>query len=358
MNSVALGLARVVTETALGRQRKLVILAVLLSALFAPALISPFLLQIFVLAFLYAYLASSWNIIGGYAGQLSLAHGALFAVGAYTSALLYLRLGVTPWLGMLAGAAVASVLGCLIAVVSFRYRVRGTYFVLVTLAFAEFLRVFVLNSRELGGAVGFQLPLRDSWVDFQFQSNVPYYYIALALLLGVILISRRISQSRLGIYFVAIRESEEAAEALGVDAARYKTIAMLVSAALVGAGGAFYVQFFRFIQPELVFSLTYMIQMMLSAMVGGLGTVAGPVVGSFALTAFNQVIQLIPLGSRYVAATTQIVYGAAVLLIALRFPNGLADFRWLSGRRADFETPLATDQVAARTADPALEKGT
>lgn len=294
----------------------------LLLALLAPKVLSNYTTNMLVLVFSSAALSQSWNVLGGYAGQMSLGHAAFFGVGAYTSTLLLVRLAVTPWLGMLAGGLLAVALGLFVGYLAFRYGIRGVYFVLITLAFAEGLRVIDSNWDFTGGASGLLLPtvLEDSWWKMQFASVAPYYYVSLGLMLALTIGVALIARSPLGLFFAAIRENEDAAAALGVNLLRYKLIAMAISAFMAATAGTFYAQYINFIDPGTTFSIEVSLQAILSAVVGGMGTVAGPVVGSFVLTPLSQLVERVVGAYR---GLQTIIYGFLLIGIVLLAPGGL-----------------------------------
>ena len=206
------------------------------------------LLHIGILIFLFAYLGCAWNILGGFAGQLSLGHAAFFGIGAYTSSLLYIHFNLSPWLGMILGAGLAGIVGYGLGYVSFKYGLKGPFFALVTIAFSEILRLLTLYWDFTGGPLGLLIPLtEDSFWDIQFTGKVPYYYIALGLMLFGIFVTALISSSRFGYYLRAIRESEEAAEALGIHSMHNKMHAVALSAALTALGGSFYAQYTQYL---------------------------------------------------------------------------------------------------------------
>lgn len=243
------------------------------------------LINVFLLIFLFGYLAQSWNILGGFAGQLSLGHAAFFGIGAYTSTLLFTEFGVSPWIGMLAGMAMAGAVGFFIGAVSFHYRLAGPFFTLATIAFAELVRLTALHVSFTGGSMGILIPLQGSslW-HFQFSGKTPYYYIALVMLVGVTALIWWMSRSHIGYYFHAIRQDEDAAEAVGIDTRRYKLIAVALSASLTGAGGTFYAQYTQYIVPDDILAVGMSVEIILRAIIGGSATVFGPIVGSFILT--------------------------------------------------------------------------
>ena len=276
----------------------------------------------------WAYLGSAWNILGGYAGQFSFGHAAFFGIGAYTSTLLLLRLGVTPWLGMVAGALLASAFGLVAGFLSFRYGLRGPYFSLVTLAFAEMLRIVAVNLKAVGSSLGLVIPSgRPSAAMFLFADKLPYYYIVLAMTLAALAITWAIARSRLGYALVAVRENEDAAEAAGLDTLRVKLSGMAISSFLTALGGTFYAQYFAYIDPSLTFGVSVSIEGLLRAIVGGAGTVLGPLLGSFALTPISELTRAALRGR---AGADVMVYGLVLILVISFLPQGLMGLidRW------------------------------
>ncbi len=255
------------------------------------------LLHIGILIFLFAYLGCAWNILGGFAGQLSLGHAAFFGIGAYTSSLLYIHFNLSPWLGMVLGAGLAGIVGYGLGYVSFKYGLKGPFFALVTIAFSEILRLLTLYWDFTGGPLGLLIPLtEDSFWGIQFTGKVPYYYIALGLMLFGIFVTALISSSRFGYYLRAIRESEEAAEALGIHSMHNKMHAVALSAALTALGGSFYAQYTQYIVPDDVIKIALSIEIILFSIVGGNGLVMGPVVGAFILTPIGELTRVVFVG--------------------------------------------------------------
>jgi branched-chain amino acid transport system permease protein len=289
--------------------------------LVVPPFLPPYFLEVLISVLLFGYLGAAWNILGGYAGQFSFGHAAFFGIGAYTSTLLFLSLGVTPWLGMLAGGVLAAAFGLFAGYLSFRYGLRGPYFSLVTLAFAEMLRVVAVNTKAVGSSLGLVIPNRVAApAQFVFGGKLPYYYVILAMALGALWVTRRIERSRLGFSLRAIRENEDAAEAAGVDALGMKLRAMAVSSFLTALGGTFYAQYFAYIDPSITFGPAVSIQGLLQAIVGGAGTVLGPLVGAFVLTPISELSRAAIRGR---AGVDVMVYGAVLILVISFLPNGL-----------------------------------
>jgi branched-chain amino acid transport system permease protein len=284
----------------------------------------------------FAYMASAWNIVCGYTGQLSLGHSALCGIGGYLSTLLFINAGLTPWIGMLIGGISAAGVGVLVGWPCFR--LRGPYFALTTIAFAEILRIWTENTEEflgiqLRGAQGISVPLRGErpWL-FQFDGKVPYYYIIFGMLLGVMAVTWWMERSRMGFYLKAIRGDQDAAEALGINSTRYLLSAMALSSFLTALGGSFYAQFFRYINPERNMGLDLSIEMALMGIVGGQGTVLGPVLGAFLLTPAGEISRA-TLGGK-LPGLHLVIYGLVLVLAMLFLPKGLIQpIRRLLGRR-------------------------
>ncbi|MGH7264785.1 MAG: branched-chain amino acid ABC transporter permease [Candidatus Rokuibacteriota bacterium] len=316
-----------------------VALAVLL---LLPAVVGPRVLTVFVFIFFYAYLGQAWNILSGYGGQLSAGHAAYVGVGAYTTTMLAMEAGLSPWLGMFAGAALAAGLGAVVGFLGFRFGLRGFQFVLLTVAFAEVLRIVTLNTEAVGGALGLYITFTgDPW-QFQFQDNRGYYYVALGFMLAATAIVAVVERSRLGAYLVAIREDEDAAEALGVDTRRYKLAAIVLSAFLTGLGGAFYASYLFSLQPNTVFGIPLSVEIIIRPIVGGAGTLLGPILGAFILSPLAELSRTY-FARTGLAGTHLIVYGLLLIAIVLFLPRGawppLA--RLLARRRTPAGRPAA-----------------
>jgi branched-chain amino acid transport system permease protein len=296
---------------------------VLLALLAFPLLETrPFPRHVMIMIFLYAMLAQAWNLLAGYCGQISLGHAVFFGAGAYTSSILVRDMGLTPWLGMVAGIALAAVLSQLIGYPVFR--LRGHYFAIATIAVGEIVQTLMINWDWAGGARGLFVPIRrpDSFLNFQFhESKQAYYYIALGMLLVALAVTHRIERSRTGYYFRAVREDQEAAASLGVPVPRYKQRAMAMSAALTAAGGTFYAQYILFIDPESVLPLSLSILICLVAVLGGVGTLWGPLIGAAILVPLSE-------GTRvYLGGTGKaidlLIYGGLIMLISVLQPGGI-----------------------------------
>jgi len=303
--------------------RRALLLALLAAALAFPAAVTlPFPRHVLIMIFLYGSLAVAWNILAGYCGQISLGHAAFFGIGAYTSTLLGARAGLSPWVGMAAGAALAVLFSQAIAFPVFR--LRGHYFAIATIAVGEIVQTLVINWDWAGGARGVFVPIKrpDSLWNFQFhESKALYYYVALGLLLLGLGVTRWLERSRHGYYFRAVREDQDAAASLGVNVAREKHRAIAVSAALTALGGTFYAQYIFFIDPESVLPLSLSILICLVAVLGGVGTLWGPVVGAAVLVPLSEYTRVWLGGTG--KALDLVIYGALIMLISVLQPGGL-----------------------------------
>ncbi len=290
-------------------------------------------LEIGIRILLFAMLATAWNLMAGYAGLFSFGHAAFFGIGAYSTAVLQVDYGWSPWLGMIVGMVLAGGFAMVTGYLSFRYRLKGAYFVLTTFAFAEMLRLIFLHWEFVNEAIGFRVPLRreNSWAMMQFLPGSPaYYYVVLAMLLAVLLLVILLMRSRSGYFIVAIRDSEEAAGALGVNPMRYKLLAVGLSGALTAMGGTFYFQYIFFIDPSLAFGPSVSIQILVPAIIGGMGTMWGPLVGAFLLVPLGELTTgavrnppevLSFLADR--AGLDLMLYGGLIVLIIMFMPKGV-----------------------------------
>jgi len=306
------------------RARRIVLGGLALLALLAFPLVFtlPFPRHLMITIFLYAMLAQAWNLLAGYCGQISLGHAVFFGTGAYTSTILVNQLGVTPWAGMLVGAVLAIALSQAIGYPVFR--LRGHYFAIATIAVGEIVQTLMINWDWAGGARGLFVPMKrpDSVVNFQFHdSKQTYYYIALGLLLLALWITRRTERSRTGYYFRAIREDQDAAASLGIPVTRYKQRAMALSAGLTALGGTFYAQYILFIDPESVLPLSLSILICLVAVLGGVGTLWGPVIGAAILVPLSEGTRIYLGGTG--KALDLLIYGALIMLISVIQPGGI-----------------------------------
>lgn len=315
----------------------LLICALLLGALFILPLVitNPALMQIIILIVLYAYFTSTWNFVGGFAGVLPLGHSAFIGIGAYTSTVLFQTFGISPWFGMIAGGLLATLVGVIIGLPTLK--LRGAYFALATIAIGEGIRVLVENIKQVGpfkinGPSGISLPLTESsfW-NFQFDSKASYYYIILIMLLLVLLLTWFMMNSKVGYYLAAGGEEPEAAEALGIKVARYRLIAMAISCFLAALGGTFYAQLMLYIYPKSILGLDLSFEIAFIALIGGRGTIIGPVLGALLLRPVSEFTRIY-LGSS-LPGLHLIIFGLILIVVMRYYPKGLVEpLRHLIGR--------------------------
>ncbi|MBQ9941569.1 MAG: branched-chain amino acid ABC transporter permease, partial [Christensenellaceae bacterium] len=271
-----------------------------------PLMADNYILCIGISVLIAALLGQSWNIMSGYAGQFSFGHAVFFGIGAYTSTALYTMGGVSPWIGMIAGALIAALVGVIIGFLSFRYKLRGDYFALATLAFAEIFRIIFNNSKSLGGAAGILIPYLKDPAQFQFASDKTYYLVILAMVGIATAFIAWMSRHKLGLNLVAIKSNQEAAAALGVDVLKYKLIAIAVSAAFAALAGTFYAQYYGFIDPSIVFVATISVEAIVPCIIGGSGTMCGPLLGALIIIPLQEVCNSLFTAS---SGVNMIIYG-------------------------------------------------
>jgi branched-chain amino acid transport system permease protein len=277
-------------------------------------------LNFLVFTLIIAIAAQGWNILGGYGGQLSFGHAAFFGTGAYATAILQVHLGLNAWIAFAIGIGAGAVVGLVIGFLSFRSGLRGSYFALITLAFAEVLRVVANASAVTGGAAGILIKLDVRPANFQFNSRAAFFWIALAIVAVVLLLTRWLEHSRFGAQLMAVRENEDAAGALGVDALRVKLGAITLSAAVTAAAGCLYAQYFLYLDSAIAYGVWISVEALLAPIVGGIGTVFGPLIGALALHGLGNLTSLM---AGRIPGIDLIVYGALLVLVVAFAPNGL-----------------------------------
>jgi len=293
-------------------------------AAFLPLILSKYYLHIAILVLLWAFLAVAWNILGGYGGQHSLGNGLFMGIGAYGAAYLVLTWNISPWLSMGIFFVVAGVVGAFVGYLTFRYGLKGAYFALVTIALTEAAVYVTANWTALGANNGLSLPIATSnnFAMLQFTSETGYFYVILVLALLIVLFTIWLASRRFGYRLVSVRENEDAAEALGVGTMSTKMWAIVLSAALTAVGGVFYVVLFSYVNPRSVFGEAVSVQILLYAIVGGLGTVWGPVVGAAILVPIAEIVRGSSLGQQFQGAYL-LTYGVILVLTMLFMPNGI-----------------------------------
>ena len=320
--------------------RGLIVLAVLLVALFATPVVigDEFVYHIFITICVFAALSTAWNIVGGFAGQLSLGHAIFYGIGAYGGIILT-NAGITPWIGMFVGAAVAAVVAVVISYPCFR--LRGPFFALATIALLEVFRVLALHFRDFtGGATGMMIPLNVGWEWMVFRERLPALVIAYGMMLATLLVAWWIRSHRLGFQLIATRERESAARAAGVATVRVRLVAVAVSGALTAMMGTFHAMYLTFIEPESAFSLAFSIQIAMFALIGGIGTVSGPFLGALLLVPITEFARG-ALGAEAIGLHG-FVYGMVLILVVLFMPNGIMG---LAGRFLDPRRGAVADET-------------
>jgi len=310
-----------------------------------PLVLTTYYLHIAILVLIWAFLACAWNILGGYGGQHSFGHGLYMGIGAYAVAYLVNRFGLTPWVGLLVAIVLSAAAAAFIGWVVFRLSLKGGYFALVMIALTEAAVYIVSNINALGGAGGLEIEYRGNSVAFlQFAGKGGYFYIGLILLVFILLLTQWYKRKRFFYQLIAVRDNEDAAEALGVDTVKAKIKANVMSGVLCAVGGVFYIQYFLYVSPRSVFGESVSVQILLFAIFGGLGTVWGPVVGACLLVPLGEIARA-ELGNTFQGAHL-LLYGAVMVLTMLFMPNGIVGAadrlrkRW-QGRSA---TPVADSQ--------------
>jgi branched-chain amino acid transport system permease protein len=304
-------------------------------------LTTPFEQRLATLVLLYAIAASAWNIVGGYAGQISVGHAVFFGCGAYASLAAFTHLGWPPLAGLPIGIAASAAIALIIGVPTLR--LSGHYFSMATIAVAELVRLIVTNTEFLGAAIGLSGPVVPRTVlDLSFTSAVPYYYVFLAVLVLLLWSTHRMAASRMGFYLRAIKDNERAAKSLGVEASRYKLYAFVLSASATSVAGALYAAMFGFIDPESGLGILTSVKMVIMAALGGAGLLFGPLVGAAILVPLEEISNNL-LGGKG-AGITFVVYGAIIVIIARFYPGGILKL-FLSRDKAASETAAAEQSV-------------
>jgi len=308
--------------------RATLLLAALLVALAAlPAFANSYVLSVATLILFFAYTGQAWNVMMGFAGQLSLGHSLYVGVGAYAAAGLYFHFGIGPWAGLWLAVLACAALGAAIGFLAFRFGISGVYFALLTIAFAEFTRIGFDHIAALGGPGGLFLKVEQrEHLDLLNLRGPPamFYYLMLALTAAAFALCAWLLKSRVGYYWQAIRENEEAAQALGINTFRYKIIAVLVSSVMTAVAGVFFAFYYNNLFPEQIFHISRSIEIILGPIIGGLGTLFGPILGAALLTVLADLITelLAALGWEF-PGVKQVFYGVVLLAVVMFLPNGV-----------------------------------
>ncbi len=309
-------------------RRAAILLAVLFVVLLAaPFIVNDYLLTVLILILYFAYAGQAWNIMMGFAGQLSLGHAIYIGLGAYVAATLFIRFDVSPWLGFLGAIPVAAACGAIIGFLAFRFRVAGVYFAILTIAFAEFARIGFDHLDFVNASGGLFLPVKQNLHNDPWQLRGDprmFYYVILFATSLLLVLCHLLIRSRIGYFWLAIREDEQAARATGIDTFRYKMYAVMVSAAATSFAGVFYAFFYNNLFPEQVFSISRSIEIILGPIIGGVGTLFGPILGAFVLTGLAETLNsaMTSFGIE-VPGATQVFYGICLLLVVAGLPDGV-----------------------------------
>jgi branched-chain amino acid transport system permease protein len=267
----------------------------------------------------FALLGQSWNVLGGYAGQMSFGHALFFGTGAYTTAVMQVRFGLDAWTSAALGVGAGALVGAFTGAVTFRYGLRGSYFALVTLAFAEVFRALANSWEFTGSGFGMLIPMKAGAASLQFADRVSFYYAMLLLVVLAYAVTWWLERSRFGAYLTAIRENEDAAQALGINPFRMKVAAITLSAAMAALAGIFYMQFYLFIDAGIAYGPGMSVNALLGPLIGGAGTVLGPLIGALALGGLSEVTSAL-LGQQ--PGVNLLAFGLLLLLILRFLPNG------------------------------------
>ncbi len=281
---------------------------------------SGFVLNLVIMTLYATLLGQAWNILAGFGGQFSFGHAVFFGTGAYAAAVLQVRFGWNAWAALAAAVVLGGAVGAFIGALSFRYGLRGSYFALVTLAFAEVFRVLANTFDFTGAGVGLMIPLGTSAADFQFASSAGFLYVILGFTLAAFGVTLWLKHSRYGAWLQAVRDNEESAAALGVDVFRVKLGAIMISAALMAAGGVFYVQYFHYIDPHIAYGPAVSVEALLAPIVGGMGTSFGPLLGAVVLHALGEFTRNL-MGDA--PGVSLVIYGAVLVAMVTFLPRGI-----------------------------------
>jgi len=309
------------------RRAWLLLAALLAFFVLAPAFANDYLLTVLILVLYFAYAGQAWNIMMGFAGQLSLGHALYVGLGGYTVAALYVHFGIAPWLGLPAAIGIASLCGAFMGFLAFRFGVAGVYFAILTIAFAEFARIGFDHFAWTGASAGFFLPVANyAYNDLWNLRGSPtmFYHVILALTIAAFVLCHVLLKSRMGYFWQAIREDEEAARALGIDTFRYKMYAVIISAGLTSLAGMFFAFFYNNLFPEQVFHISRSIEIILAPIIGGIGTLFGPILGAFLLIGLSEGMRdILTAFGIDTPGAKQVFYGICLLIVVMVLPHGV-----------------------------------
>ncbi len=308
----------------LGAKKSLVIILVLIALHVLPWAIPSHITHTMIMIFIFTIMGQGWNVLGGYVGQFSFGHALFFGLGAYTSTLLFLHLGLSPWIGIIFACSVSISVGLFVGFLSFRYGLSGPFFALIMLAFAEIFHLVSTTWKAVGGSLGLLIPLEgNAPALMQFSGKIPFYYISMWLMVGALYLVFRFEKTRTGLYFLAVREDKDAAEALGVNTFKSQMTAMVISAGLTAIGGTIYAQYLLYIDPDITFGVINSVEIMIRPIIGGPGTVLGPLLGSIVLTPLSEFTREV---FQSYSGVYLMIYGVVLVIVIMFLPDGLIGF--------------------------------
>lgn len=296
-------------------------------ALTVPLYASDYVITVLIVIFYFAYAGQAWNIMMGFAGQLSLGHALYVGLGAYAAAALYVHFGIGPWIGMFASIIISSLVAVVLGYLAFRFGVGGVYFAILTIAFAEFARIGFDHFKWVNASSGLFLPVTQYATDNLWTlrgSPKMFYYVIFVMMTLALIVCRALLRSRLGYYWQAIREDELAAQSLGINVFRCKVYAVVISAAMTSIAGVFFAFFYNNLFPEQAFNIARSLEIILGPIIGGIGTLIGPIIGAFILTIFSEsTTELLNAFGITVPGAKQICYGIVLLIVIVLMPHGI-----------------------------------
>lgn len=308
----------------LGAKKSFVVLLILAALHVLPWTIPSHITHTIIMIFIFTIMGQGWNVLGGYVGQFSFGHALFFGLGAYTSTLLFLHLGLSPWIGIVFACAVSISVGLFVGLLSFRYGLSGPFFALIMLAFAEIFHLISTTWDAVGGSLGLLIPLEGTAPALmQFSSKIPFYYISLWFMVAALYLVLQFERTRTGLYFLAVREDKDAAEALGVNTFKSQMTGMAISAGLTAIGGTIYAQYLLYIDPDITFGVINSVEIMVRPIIGGPGTVLGPLLGSIVLTPLSEFTREI---FQSYSGVYLMIYGIVLVIVIMFLPDGLIGF--------------------------------
>jgi branched-chain amino acid transport system permease protein len=308
----------------LGVKKWIVIILALVLLHALPWAIPSHIIHMMIMIFIFTIMGQGWNVLGGYVGQFSFGHALFFGIGAYTSTLLFLHLSLSPWFGIIVACFVSIAVGLFVGLLSFRYGLSGPFFALIMLAFAEIFHITFTTWGAVGGSLGLLIQSSgNAPLLMQFTGKIPFYYISLWFMVGALYLVWRFERTRTGLYFLAVREDKDAAEALGVNTFKSQMIAMAISAGMTAIGGTIYAQYLLYIDPDITFGVINSVEIMIRPIIGGPGTVLGPLLGSVVLTPLSELTRDV---FQAYSGVYLMIYGIVLVAVIMFLPGGIIGF--------------------------------